>query len=65
MFDKPIASHLSHLVQGARFFEEVGSSRDDDEFFRATQFLIGSFIEGDDRCVLPSNDEQRRGMDLG
>jgi hypothetical protein len=57
VFDKPVTGQLGHLVQGAGFFEEMGSSRDDDELFRATQFLVGSFIKRDDRGVLPSNDE--------
>ena len=60
MEQKPIARQLGHLLQCARFFEEMRRAGHDDQLMWTLQLRSRLLVEIEDDRIAPANNEQRR-----
>ena len=64
MIREPPRGQVDHLLERARLFEEVASTRHDRELLLAAQLRERGAIQLDDDRVAASDDQERRGADL-
>ena len=56
---EPAGSQPRDLIQGAWLLEQVSSARDDGQFVRACQLVLGLAVEAEDGFIVAADDEQR------
>lgn len=62
---EPLARLVGDLFERARFFEQVRRAWHDDEFLLASKQRVSFSIHVDHRLVVATDDQKRRGGDLG